>query len=81
MTIEVKSNVPLPTRGSGRDWKTKYPFARMDVGDMFEIEDPDSKKAATRLQSAGRNFAKRTGLPWKFAVRTTPKGAGIWRVE
>lgn len=77
--FEVRSGIPLPaaTR-EGFSKPSKYPFATMEVGDMFFV--PAAKKSFSSLASAA---GKRLGR--KFSTRAATEdgveGIGCWRVE
>lgn len=77
--FDVRKNIPLPTAvREGFAKPSKYPFATMDVGDMFFV--PDAKKSFSSLASAA---GKRLGR--KFSTRAVTdngvEGIGCWRVE
>lgn len=77
--FEVRSNVPMPaaTR-EGFSKPSKYPFATMEVGDMFFV--PAAKKSFSSLVSAA---GKR--LDRKFSTRSVSEngvtGIGCWRLK
>jgi hypothetical protein len=65
----IESNVPYPM--------FKYPFAKLEVGDSFELF-PEWSRAAVAV-SASR-FSKQTNR--KFSIRKTNEGAlRCWRIE
>ena len=71
--IEIDKKVPMSDNRVGR--KGKYPFAEMEVGDSFFVEDVKS--------SAIRNLASTTGqrLGKRFSVRISGDGYRVWRTE
>lgn len=77
--FEVRSNIPMPaaTR-EGFSKPSKYPFATMEVGDMFFV--PGAKKSFSSLASAAGKRLSR-----KFSTRVVTdngtEGIGCWRVE
>jgi hypothetical protein len=78
--FEIQKNVPRPvTIRKGFTRASKYPFATMEVGDMFFV--PGSKKSFSSLVSAA---GRRIGV--KFSTRRLTDdegtaGTGCWRVE
>jgi hypothetical protein len=76
--FEVRKDIPMPvaTR-EGFAKPSKYPFATMEVGDMFFV--PAAKKSFSSLTSAA---GKRLGR--KFSTRAVSEngveGIGCWRV-
>ena len=64
--FKIDKDVPPPA-SSGR---TKYPFAKMAVGDSFT---GDSRAAA-----AASAYSRRTGI--KFTTRTVDGVIRIWRI-
>lgn len=77
--FEVRTDVPIPvTVREGFSRPSKYPFATMDVGQMFFV--PDAKKSFSSLASAA---GKRLGR--KFTTRAVTDngvpGVGCWRTE
>ena len=54
--------------------RTSYPFALMEVGDSFLIED---YRKAESARIAAIQFCKRNRKPWKFTQRKTDLG---WRI-
>ena len=79
MSFEIQSGVPIPSKRTvGRQGGSKYPFAQMDVGDMFWVTH--GVKPAT-MRSAVGAYNKRYPEHGKFAVRQTADGLGVWRIE
>ncbi len=70
MTYEIKKNTPVPPS------REAYPFAEMDVGDMFSVED---KTVFRKLQSAAHIHGKMYNK--KFITRSSPTGGACWRVK
>lgn len=77
-TYKVHSGVPIPpvTRSGNR--ASKYPFATMEIGEMFFVPDPP-KTFSSQANAAGRRLGR------KFSVRRIEVqgqvGIGCWRVE
>lgn len=78
--FEIQKNIPQPVATRvGFARASKYPFATMDVGDMFFV--PGAKKSFSSLVSAaGRR------LSVKFSTRRITDdagtaGMGCWRVK
>lgn len=94
MMYDVSSGVaiPAPARGSR---SSKYPFATMDVGDMFYVVDAP-KAFAGQVSAAGRRLGRKfvtrrvtltDGPQGKVLVQDgetptgpTYTGVGVWRV-
>lgn len=76
---EIKSGVPIPSAKEFQraNYKTKYPFDRMEVGQCFEYEL--SVADAGRLRSLASGYGKRTGK--KFSVRSFGGKGCCWRVK
>lgn len=77
--FDVRKDIPLPaTVREGFAKPSKYPFATMDVGDMFFV--PNAKKSFSSLASAAGKRLSR-----KFSTRAVSDGGvdgiGCWRVE
>jgi len=69
----IEKNVPM--NGSKRGPKASYPFASMDVGDSFFVQDQDTQgRAAMGARAHGQYHGK------KFSSRSVEGGVRIWRV-
>jgi hypothetical protein len=75
MTYEIQTNIPLPSSAKGSRG-SKYPFARMHIGDSFAV---DSGVAATTIRSAVGAFCK-THKNHKFVVREIDGAVRVWRI-
>ena len=77
MNLEVQSGVPIPKRLHRGGWvsgTSKYPFAKMNVGDSFQI--PKKNIAVT-----ARQWKKAAGKhDWRFVVRQFEGSYRIWRI-
>lgn len=73
--FKVSSRVEIPAHaGMGRP--TIYPFAKMAVGDSFEVPAGEAKKARV----AANNW-KRPHPGWSYTTRTQDDGSvRIWRI-
>lgn len=79
MTYEIRKDVPIPTTvREGFAKPSKYPFASMEVNDMFFV--PGAKKSFSSLASAAGKRLNR-----KFSTRAVTDngvaGIGCWRTE
>ena len=77
--FDVRKDIPIPAAvREGCSKPSKYPFADMDVGDMFFV--PGAKKSFSSLASAAGKRLSR-----KFSTRAVTDngtdGIGCWRVE
>jgi len=77
--FDVRKDVPIPvaTR-EGFSKPSKYPFATMEVSDMFFV--PNAKKSFSSLASAAGKRLNR-----KFSTRAVTddgvSGIGCWRIS
>jgi hypothetical protein len=81
VTFVLEDNVPVtPRRNAGKGGRrgSKYPFAQMQPGQSFLV--PEDVRALT-VRSAVGAFNKRHQTGSKFAVRVTPEGTRVWRVQ
>jgi hypothetical protein len=73
--IKIEKNIPLPPKETRQ---TKYPYARMEVGDSFFVAQTQASKDSvySSIQWAQRK------LRFKFIVRADNDNAGVrvWRV-
>jgi hypothetical protein len=76
MTFVIETGVEIPGRKGGRQG-SKYPFAQMSVGQSFLV---GSDVKVSTIRSAIGAFSK-DKPEYKFAVRDTPEGVRVWRVE
>jgi hypothetical protein len=82
--ITIESGVPMPDPSPGR--KTKYPFARMKVGDSFVVRLADTEHVKVKqgtLRSAATTAAKAHGH--RYALRTLEENGNpvirVWRTQ
>jgi uncharacterized protein (DUF2249 family) len=68
---EIEKGIPMP---KSSEYEAKYPFAKMEVGDSFRVEERRESVA-----SAARSYGCRIGK--KFSVRKEEGGMRIWRVK
>ena len=68
-SFKVEKGVPFPEVMSG----SKYPFARMEVGDSFSVSEDDLK----RITSVRTSAQKKTGFT--FSVRKFGSAYRCWR--
>lgn len=74
MSIVIKKDVSVPVRPFSPD---SYPFAKMQVGDMFEIEMPGNGSAL--YNSAHRYKTQHPGT--KFRTKKEGNLIRVWRIE
>ena len=73
MSIEVENAVPIPP---SRRLPTKYPFAKMQIGDSFLVKGTENECVAAR--NAAWNYASRHKV--RFTSRIiNGMGIRIWR--
>lgn len=77
--FKVEKNIPLPARQIRRFHRTsKYPFARMKVGDSFAIKGGD--RAAMAVRQAVHGY-QRKAKGQKFSVRRFEESYRCWRLK
>lgn len=70
----IQKGIPAP-ESTRRGRPAKYPFAKMEIGDCYEVEGLDQGKRAAK---AAFRYGARHGM--KFSTRTTDEGLRIWRI-
>ena len=82
MKIEIEKNIPLPYFEQGSR-TSKYPFAKMEVGDSFAVKatDNNTEKIRQQLYSAYRHFIFHHKHEWKFITRISDDEVRIWRIK
>ena len=61
-------------------WKSKYPFDKMEIGDMFELLGiKTSSKAA--LYSASTRYRKEVNPEFKIEIRIHSNCIKVWRIK
>lgn len=74
--IKIETGIPLAL--DGRD-RTKYPFAKMNIGDSFFIDNVHAgDKLYSSISSASRGYGHRHNK--KFKQRRENNGVRVWRV-
>ena len=71
--FQIEKNVPIPPR---REYKTKYPWDEMDVGDSFYVPNTKSGSIACGVYRASKRFEGK-----KFISRSEAGGIRVWRVK
>ena len=75
--IKIDKNIPVPANASAR-----YPWAEMEVGDSFFVEDKENiYSQQSSLSTAGRVWANAHKNGSKFITRKVEKGLRIWRIK
>jgi hypothetical protein len=74
MKFQIEKGVPVP---EATDRKTKYPFAKMAVGDSFSFPVSDRHK----ITNAACAWARYTGNGAKFRTLTSGDVSRVWRVK
>lgn len=70
---KIEKNIPIG-KVEGR---TKYPFARMEVGDSFFAKG--DKKKVNSVTVAAATF-KKNNAGYNFTCRTNNEGVRVWRI-
>lgn len=78
--FEIKKGVPLPKSRRGG---VKYPFADMDVGDMFLVPcaPAERKQVQNSVGTCARNWVLRNNPEAKILARYHDDGVGVWRIK
>ena len=76
---KIIKNKPLPAPRGGNT--SKYPFAKLKVGDAFEVPCGDVKRSATQnnVSSAARAYAVKHSPKAKFLTRIVDGSVWCWR--
>lgn len=83
-TFTIQTDVPLPViqRGGGGNRESKYPFAKLDVGNSFFVKS--TPKAFASTISGQNRKGKGMTPPRKFTLRAVNEGGvqgvRVWRV-
>lgn len=76
MTFEIEKGIPV-SKPTGRNGSPpKYPWADMEVGDSFFIDEPSSKRSRNAMNYRNRRYPNT-----KFASRSMDGGRRIWRIK
>lgn len=76
---EFKIEKGIPVASDGRERQHKYPFAEMEVGDSFFVDNVQSgDKTYVSISSASRGYGYRHNK--KFKQRSENNGVRIWRI-
>jgi len=92
---EVQKDVPIPkTIRTAPPARRKYPFDKMEVGDMFFVPDKTKNTLATHASTTGKKLGRKfvtrlvfmkEGLdgwtPCEQDEEGAVQGVGVWRVE
>lgn len=74
--MKIEKNIPIPTIVRIRTKKSKYPFARMAVGDSLGFK----RSARMAVRSAVAQYSKRHPTH-KFVTRMNTDEFRVWRTE
>lgn len=82
--MKIDRNIPLPAaRRTPAGYNSKYPFAKLALGDSFLVPLPaDPKKAKykrTIIANLMRYHARKRGA--KYASRRLADGLRVWRIS
>lgn len=78
MTIKVDKKIPLPKRW---DYRKKYPWDEMEVGDSFLFPEFDNKTTPYALVRGHNVRMQAKGREERFEVHKTDEGLRCWRVS
>ena len=77
MGYAIRDDRPLPKPHKPTVYRSKYPYARMEVGQWFFVPGHE----VSRLSLQRYTYAAGRRLGCKFAVRAIEGGYGVWRLE
>ena len=72
--LKIEKNVPAPTEGP------KYPFAKLKVGESFEVPASIATAAAVRV-AASDYAAKNPGVKLRTQQNEAKTATRVWRVK
>jgi len=78
VTMQIRDDVPVPPAKSYSKG-SKYGFHSMEVGQSIEVTSGDPNLVYRQLSTVSAYWGRKLG--WKFSVRRTNNGVGVWRVE
>ena len=76
--MEIEKNIPIPAT-DGRGGR-KYPWAEMDIGDSFFVDECSKQKKAI-IGTAAISWVKYHKNDKKFTVRDYEGGIRVWRIK
>lgn len=91
--FEVISDIPLPTNSRVTAGESKYPYATLNVNQLFFIPNKTKNTMATSASTAGKRLGRKFSTRLIKMVRENNKwrkaqpgeegviGIGVWRVE
>jgi hypothetical protein len=75
--FKIEKNIPLPARRLSSE--SMYPFAKMEIGDSFEIVCQTHGEAVARRSVLSPSWVR--FRPKKFTSRVEDTCVRVWRVE
>lgn len=75
--FKIEKQVPIPEK-QDHSAKTKYPFAKMEIGDSFFI--PNVSKTFS-IYSMVRQFNSWSGTAIRVTQRRESDGIRVWRIH
>lgn len=80
--IIIEKGIPISTDSRGRPG-SKYPFAKMEVGDSFQVEFVAKERTHPPASASAYLYGKRTKTKWTSRV-TKVDGkhfVRVWRIK
>jgi hypothetical protein len=75
MSYKIDKGIPLSVHGGAGEYKTKYPFREMEVGDSIGFSDEkEFRSAAVAAYNFARNYPE-------YSFKTRSAMYRIWRVQ
>lgn len=82
MAFEILEGLDIPV-GARSPRGSKYPFAKLEVGQAFVIPvDETPNKGVASIRAAAYSFKRVNQIDHKFLIRQMEDGSiGVWRTE
>lgn len=74
--FKIEKNIPITSIKTTKNFQSKYPFNKMEIGDSFFI--PEKTKKDEKKRKGLYCSAKRFGI--KIATRKGEGGLRVWKV-
>jgi hypothetical protein len=82
MAFEILDDLDIPV-GARQPRGSKYPFAKLEVGQAFIIPAAEApKKGVASIRAAAYSFKRINQVDFKFLIRQLDdESIGVWRTE
>ena len=76
MTYVIEKGIPTPELRALAVRRTKYPFAKMKIGDSFFVPNGKVNTISVSVATFHKN-----NKPKRFTCRTVEGGIRVWRIK